>query len=161
MNAVTTNPRTVEREWLDELPAEDPRAVRSRRDLRRINVLMSNSSLVARELRAVFNTGQPRNVAEIGAGDGMFARQLAARLPAAWRPIEAVLVDRQKLFTAETAAQLAANGWRARAVEADVYAWLAQSIAPVFDVVIANLFLHHFDAAGLARLLPLDRKSVV
>ena len=34
--------RRVDPEWLDELPAHDPRAQRSRRDLVRINALMGN-----------------------------------------------------------------------------------------------------------------------
>ena len=43
--------RSVEPEWLDVLPADDPRALRSRRDLRRVNALMANARIVARELR--------------------------------------------------------------------------------------------------------------
>ena len=52
--------RTLEPEWLDELPADDPRAMRSRRDLLRINALMTNSTLVARELHGVFPGTPPR-----------------------------------------------------------------------------------------------------
>ena len=36
---------------------------------------------------------------------------------------------------------------------ADVFEWLARPADRVFDVIIANLFLHHFDAAGLKTLL--------
>ena len=42
--------RVLEPEWLDELPPQDPRAVRSRADLRRVNWLMGNARLIARVL---------------------------------------------------------------------------------------------------------------
>ena len=38
--------RRVEDETLDHLPEDDPRAIRSRRDLRRINRIMGNDSIV-------------------------------------------------------------------------------------------------------------------
>jgi hypothetical protein len=41
-------------------------------------------------------------------------------------------------------------GWRAEAVEGDVFDWLPTAAG--LDVVVANLFLHHFDAARLAGL---------
>ena len=39
--------RRLEAEWLDVLPASDPRAARSRRDLVRVNALMGNARIVA------------------------------------------------------------------------------------------------------------------
>ena len=144
--------RTVEPEWLDELPADDARAMRSRRDLKRVNALMMNSSLVARELRRVFAEQPPRVIAEIGAGDGTFMLRVAAQLPH-WRALDVRLIDRQRLVSPATHEQFAALGWRAEAVAADVYAWLAQPAASVPDVIIANLFLHHFAPAGLTELL--------
>ncbi len=148
-------PRTIEPEWLDELPPADPRAMRSRRDLRRINALMTNSTLVARELSRAFPGKPPRRIAEIGAGDGHFMLRVAATISPQWRAIDVVLVDQQSLVGPATHGKFAAMGWQAQAVAADVFAWLAQPGAPVFDVIVANLFLHHFDAARLAELLPL------
>ena len=43
--------RSLQAELLDELPANDPRAVGSRHDLRRINALMGNARLMARAVR--------------------------------------------------------------------------------------------------------------
>ena len=80
-------PRTIEPEWLDELPSGDPRAMRSRRDLRRINALMMNATHVVRELRRVFPGAPPRVIAEIGAGDGRFMLQVAGKLPPSWRAV--------------------------------------------------------------------------
>ena len=145
--------RTVEPEWLDELPPDDPRAMRSRRDLRRINALMSNSTLVARELRRVLREKPPRAIAEIGAGDGTFMLRIAEKIPSRWGALDVVLLDQQSLVGAATRDKFVAMGWQAQAVAADVFAWLAQSATPVFDVMVANLFLHHFDAARLTELL--------
>jgi hypothetical protein len=148
-------PRTLEPEWLDELPAGDPRAVRSRRDLRRINALMMNSALVACELRRAFPAHPPQAIAEIGAGDGTFMLRVAKKLLPEWRMMDAVLVDQQNLVSPATGAELGALGWRTQVVAADVFAWLAQPDGPHFDVIVANLFLHHFDAARLSALLSL------
>jgi hypothetical protein len=142
--------RRVEREWLDELPADDPRARRSRGDLRRVNGLMANARIVAGDLvRAC-----PRRVtslAEIGAGDGAFALRMVARLPAPEGAARITLVDRQAIVDGPTREALARRGWEARVETADVFDWLAA--APACDAIVANLFLHHFDDATLARLL--------
>jgi len=145
--------RIVEPEWLDVLPSEDPRARRSRRDLARVNALMANSALVARSLRRARPAGV-RSLAEIGAGDGRFALRLARALPRPARAVSITLVDRQALVGAEVAAALAARGWAAAPVQADVFAWLEGS-REEYDAIVANLFLHHFERAALARLLRL------
>ncbi len=151
-------PRTIEPEWLDELPPGDPRAMRSRRDLRRINALMMNGTLVARELRRAFHGNPPQAIMEIGAGDGTFMLRVAEKLASRWRAMDVVLLDRQSLVSPATRQRLGSIGWKTQAVAADVFAWLAQPAAPIFDAIVANLFLHHFDAARLAALLALIAK---
>ncbi|MDP2707553.1 MAG: hypothetical protein Q8O70_08640, partial [Burkholderiales bacterium] len=94
--------RTIEPEWLDELPPGDPRAMRSRRDLRRINALMMNGTLVARELRRVCCGRPPRTIVEIGAGDGTFMLRVAEKLPSQWRAMDVVLLDQQSLVSLAT-----------------------------------------------------------
>jgi SAM-dependent methyltransferase len=145
--------RRVEREWLDELPAEDPRAMRSRRDLRRVNALMSNAPIVAGELRAF--AGSLTRVAEIGAGDGAFALRLARALPRPAAAAEFVLLDRQPLTDPRVERGLADLGWRATWRCADVFEWLRSDDAGRCDAIVANLFLHHFDDGPLAELLRL------
>ena len=49
--------RTVEAEWLDQLAADDPRAIRSRLDLRRINTCMLQAAIMARR-RFVASSGR-------------------------------------------------------------------------------------------------------
>jgi 2-polyprenyl-3-methyl-5-hydroxy-6-metoxy-1,4-benzoquinol methylase len=145
--------RQVEPEWLDHLPAADPRAIRSRRDLRRVNTLMWNARIVARELRGRFPEGL-RTLADLGAGDGSFALRVARSLPRPARPAQVILIDREPGFTPALAAQFESRGWGVRVEQSDVFDALRREPAPL-DAVIANLFLHHFEDARLAELLAL------
>jgi hypothetical protein len=61
--------RVVEPEILDGLPANDPEARRSRRDLRLLNVLMGNERWLARQV-AAHPEAAARGVVEAGAGTG-------------------------------------------------------------------------------------------
>jgi len=147
---VTT--RRVETEWLDVLPPADPRAQRSRRELTRVNALMANASIVARELLA---TGPvPREIADLGAGDGRFALRVARALGTAPSGACMTLVDRQDVVDRAARTGLEALGWRVQCVQADVIDWLAAPAA-AREAMVANLFLHHFDDAALERLLAL------
>ncbi|HVJ46159.1 MAG TPA: hypothetical protein VM511_07225, partial [Luteolibacter sp.] len=79
--------RVVVPEILDHLPADDPRAVRSRRDLRMINGLMGNDRWILRTLER-FPEIASRGITEIGAGDGNLIRKIAAGFPG--NPIQAI-----------------------------------------------------------------------
>jgi hypothetical protein len=144
--------RRVEPEWLDELPPQDARAQRSRRDLTRVNALMANAGIVAREL--VREGNAPATIAEIGAGDGRFALRLALALPPPPAGARFTLLDRQRVADAAALARLEARGWSVTVVEADVFDWL-ESPGEAHGAIVANLFLHHFDDAPLARMLSL------
>ncbi|MFS8137957.1 MAG: hypothetical protein ACMG50_07525, partial [Thermomonas sp.] len=63
-------PRIVEPELLDQLPANDPRAIRSRSDLRRINWLMGTTGLLANALDPLLANRPDAHIIELGAGDG-------------------------------------------------------------------------------------------
>ena len=146
--------RRVEPELLDELPPDDPSAVRSRRDLRRLNFLMRHATIVARALLES-DTKPPRRVVELGAGDGTFLLAVAGKLARRWPNIEAVLLDRQNIVTGKTHAGFRELGWTSRLAQSDVFDWLARSREESFDCVIVNLFLHHFSAVRLRKLLSL------
>ncbi|HSS27289.1 MAG TPA: methyltransferase domain-containing protein, partial [Usitatibacter sp.] len=133
--------RTVEPEWLDTLAPEDPRAQRSRRDLARLNAIMRNAGIVARELRGIAVS----RIAEIGAGDGAFAVRLAGQLAGKG---SFVLLDRQP-----AALPAPRDGWRFEAAVRDAIDWLEDESTGSFDAIVANLFLHHFEDETLARLL--------
>jgi 2-polyprenyl-3-methyl-5-hydroxy-6-metoxy-1,4-benzoquinol methylase len=143
--------RRVEAEILDGLRADDPRAVASRRDLRCVNTLMFQASIMSRLLGRLV-TIPPNRILEIGAGDGTFMLAVARRLAKRWPGVELTLVDRADLFTRERQQEFAKFGWRADAVVADVFDWIGSAGETHFDVVTANLFLHHFADADLAKL---------
>lgn len=152
MTGAARMPRTVEPEWLDHLPATDPRAARSRRDLRLVNAIMRNARIVAGALAP--RVDRPRAIVDIGAGDGAWLVQLARILPPGWTRVKAVLLDRQDTVSARTLAALTERGWVPEVITADVFDWLAQPEARA-DVYVANLFLHHFEPAPLRELLAL------
>ncbi|HEY1663427.1 MAG TPA: methyltransferase domain-containing protein [Verrucomicrobiae bacterium] len=137
--------RIVEPEILDSLPPDDPRAARSRRDLHRVNLVMGNHGIMARALKEHCPL-PPKQIAELGAGDGNFLLRVAAK--SGWQNIDAVLLDQTRAVSAGTLAAFSKFNWRAQFVTADVFEWNGPA-----EVVIANLFIHHFEDAELARLL--------
>jgi len=143
-------PRRLEPEWLDHLPAEDPRAMRSRLDLKRVNRFMGNANRMAKALLA-HAPSAPRTIIDLGSGDGQFMLAVARRLAPRWSGVTVVLLDQQNIVSQATRAGFAALGWRAEPTSADVFNFLAQAQAA--DIVTANLFLHHFADAELTRLL--------
>jgi hypothetical protein len=146
--------RRVEPEWLDELPARDPGAVGSRKDLEALNRLMGHAALMARLLQAAGATSWMRTLVDLGAGDGRFMLTLARHLtsPRA-RPVKAVLVDRREAVSGAVLEEITRFGWEVETVQADVFDFLTQSKPQDGTVMIANLFLHHFEPTSLRRLL--------
>ena len=219
--------RTLHPELLDDLPADEPAAIGSRRDLRRLNTLMGHAAIIARCLKNIFPHKPPSRIVEIGAGDGhlllRIARQMhsscwihsqrshhregAAQFPPlpegleplgkrrkesgrSQRParteragaseslgrgegeststtttvshpplpstsatplVDVLFIDLQNLLSTDTKIEFAVLNWRVRSVQSDVFDWLSDSSAKT-DVVLANLFLHHFTDAQLTRL---------
>ena len=141
--------RALTPEILDFLAPDDPRAMRSRRDLARINAVMGQSAIMA---KALSGFPAPQMLADLGGGDGRFMLSMARRLAKHWPDVRVVLLDRQSIVSEQTRAGFAALGWRCETLQGDIFESLPQ-IQP--DIVIANLFLHHFDDAALRRLLAL------
>jgi hypothetical protein len=128
--------RIVRPEILDHLPAEDPEAMRSRRDLRRINFLMGNERWIRRTMRR-FSEAASRGIVELGAGDGALISQLARMFPNA--PLTACdLAPRPAALDEKVV-------WR----DGDIL-----SDGGVMDggILVANLFLHHFEGDSLQRI---------
>lgn len=138
--------RVIEPEWLDELPADDPRAQRSRADLRRINWWMNNTGLIAGEVQKIQNLTR---VLDLGAGDGAFALRLAQKLARA--NTEFLLVDRIGGLSPHLREGFNALNCAVHFHLCDALAGLGE-IGQV-DVVFVNLFLHHFREAELKQLL--------
>ena len=145
--------RIVEAEWLDNLPAQDPGAVGSRKDLQRLNAWMGSpgrfASLMNRELEPTV----PCQIADLGGGDGRFFLRAARLLQKTVRAGRVTIVDRHSIVAQQTREDLARLGWQLKLTQADVFAWLEQQNERVWDLMAANLFLHHFTDAQLSRLL--------
>lgn len=152
--------RSVRAEILDELAPADARARRSRRDLQRVNRVMGSCAIlrpaVGRALASLTASAAPR-ILELGAGDGTLALRLARGLAARWPSVELTLLDRQPLIAHPTGIAFAHLGWTLRPLTVDALAWAR---APTqrrhrqrWDVILANLFLHHFEADPLRELL--------
>lgn len=145
-------PRRVEPELLDALPPDDLCAIGSRRDLRRLNIWMRQSVIMARLLEG-YGRVAPRSILELGAGDGTFMLSVAKRLVPAWPGVTVRLVDRQELVTIETERAFAKLGWTVERTIADVLDAASDCLRDPVDIVTANLFLHHLQPAALKGLL--------
>jgi hypothetical protein len=148
--------RVVEPELLDNLPPADLRAVGSRADLQRLNIIMGHAGILSRAFRHQVEVtafrSRPLRLVELGTGDGTLLLRLAHRSLAVGVTIKATLVDRQNLVSAEICRAFAALHWSVESATTDVFAWLKQSAPPV-EVMLTNLFLHHFPDELLADLL--------
>lgn len=128
--------RQLQPELLDLLPQADPDAVRAREEMRIVNAAMGNHGWIERVIRRHSQRGW--RVTELGAGDGAFSR----RLLASGLFQEA---DLQALDLAPRPADWpAACGWHCGDL-------LAAKL-PESEIVVANLFLHHFTTAQLREL---------
>jgi 2-polyprenyl-3-methyl-5-hydroxy-6-metoxy-1,4-benzoquinol methylase len=152
--------RAVGAEILDELPPTDARAIRSRRDLRRVNFVMGSCGILSRTLRDALASSAhraPLRILELGAGDGSLALRLAGRLSRSRPEAELTLLDRQALLAEPTGIAFAHLGWTLRALTVDVFEWARsptqQRLTDRWDVILANLFLHHFETDALRELL--------
>lgn len=147
--------RVVEPELLDDLPPGDSQAVGSRADLRRLNFLMGHAGILSRSLRHHLAqsplSSRPLRLVELGAGDGTLLLRLAWRWSALGVKAEVTLLDRHNLVSAETRRAFAALNWSVESVATDVFTWLEQPATAV-DVMLANLFLHHFPDERLRAL---------
>ena len=150
--------RLVEPEWLDELPPQNSGAVRSRRDLKRINRLLRHVGIISSLLRQMEVGRWATHLIDLGGGDGTFSLRLLHCLRAQCRPIKVAIVDRQDLVSATTRAAFQSLEVQFETVTADVLKWLAQPAHEIDGtIILANLFLHHFHDTELRLLL--DRAS--
>ena len=145
--------RVLTSELLDVLSPDDPRALRSRRDLMLINAVMCQSRIMAQALSAF---PAPKLVADLGGGDGRFMLRVARRMAMRWPGVTVMIADRRTIVSVETRACFARLGWRCENLTGDVLETLPL-IKP--DIITANLFLHHLDDMALARLLALAARQ--
>lgn len=145
--------RRVEPELLDGLAADDPQARRSRGDLQRIHRAMATLPIVERALDRGTSGFEPRTLLELGAGDGSLMLRLAQKRAVSWPNVRVTLLDRLNLVAPQTLNGIREAGWTPTVMALDVFDWVAQRDDSRWDVVLANLFVHHFASDELQRLL--------
>lgn len=126
--------RIVIPELLDSLPADDPSALRSRRDLSRINGMMGNLRWL-RHAIVNSNLSHGAHVIEVGAGDGSLANALAR---------DGYQVTAIDLSPAPENLEKGVT-------------WICGDLFEVLprlsgDVLVGNLFWHHFNDEQLGGL---------
>jgi hypothetical protein len=126
--------RKLTPELLDLLPHDDPGAIRSRGDLRRINRFMGNDSWIIRTVGR-----SPAHITEIGAGDGLLLSKLSK------------IHSNAKMDAYDLAPRPAYLPEKANWHRGDI---LAQTSPSHGGVLIANLFLHHFTDDQLRSFAP-------
>jgi Methyltransferase domain len=155
-----SRPRVVTPEALDHLPVDDPRARRSRRDLQRVHKAMGTRGALLRAMRRMAKEHRARHqnafrVLELGAGDGSLLLGVARAGRRHWPDVELSLLDRQPVIERETLSRYADAGWAARVRVMDVMDWARNPFeaTPAWNLIVANLFLHHFEPPALTMLL--------
>ncbi len=94
-----------------------------------------------------------RRVVDLGGGDGTLLLQLARKLSPDCGGGQGVLVDRQMQVSDRTREGFKECRWGFEAATSDVFQWLATAPLHEGTVMIANLFLHHFEDSPLRALL--------
>ena len=145
--------RRVEPERLDSLPATDPAAIRSRGDLRRMNLIMGQPGAVTRLLESRRATDGMRRLVDLGGGDGTLLLSVARKLAPRSGPVQGVVVDRQALVSDGTRREFARLGWQLESATSDVLEWLDRPLPAEGTVILSNLFIHHFEDERLRVLL--------
>ncbi len=145
--------RVVVPELLDELAPEDPRAERSRRDLRTIHKFMRSASILRRLIANLELRAPPRRIIELGAGDGTLLLAVARSLVPRWAGVELTLLDRVDLLADRTREAYVRLGWEIRPVRSDVMDWARSDAGAPYDLCFASLFLHHFEGPHLKFLM--------
>jgi hypothetical protein len=150
---------------LDVLSPDDPDARRSRLDLRRVHQAMGTRAILRRglmSLAAGHSATLPLRVLELGAGDGslMLGVAQALALEPVWSRVNLTLLDRQALIDPATIARYAEVGWAVEEQVGDVLDWAAgdtdrpgAAVAAPWDLIVSNLFLHHFEGTQLDLIL--------
>jgi len=126
--------RKLTPELLDHLPHDDPGAIRSRRDLRRINTFMGNDSWILKNI-----THETESITEIGTGDGNLLSKIHKNFPTI--PMIACDLAPKPDTLPDSVEWIRGN-------------LLESTPEPSGGTLIANLILHHFTDQELGQLAP-------
>jgi hypothetical protein len=151
--------RIVLPEILDVLPPQDSAALRSRRDLRRINAWMRHPRIMARVLQENLSRPDTQDIIELGAGDGHFLLSVAKNLNGHGAGTRAILVDRLNAVDPRACDEFNRLGWVVQTKVSEAADWLRQATPGKPQTIISNLFFHQFKAEELAEMLRLAASS--
>ena len=128
--------RVVAPEILETLADDDPHAIQGRLDLLKVNWIMGNHRWLLRTLKRERKPGE--HICELGAGDGALSRKM----------LQNAICTPQELHAVDLAGE--PKNWPAGAIwhRGDLF---AQPL-PDCEILVANLFLHHFTEEQLAKL---------
>jgi len=127
--------RVIIPEILDSLDPADPRAVRSRRDLRLIDLFLGNSRWIVRQLKK--QTPPPARVIEIGAGEGRLCQKIQTARPSS------------TVTGLDLVQRPASLPRRIQWIDGDFFQTLPKTEA---DACAGSLILHHFSNEALRDL---------
>ncbi len=139
-------------EWLDR-PGNDPADLRSAlEDIARVNRFLGGSAALLGALGPFLDAAEGRaiSVLDVGAGGGDLPVVIANDARRRGVACRVVALDLDPV-TAATAAAAAAAHPEIRVVRGDAFALPFPTAS--FDLVVASLFLHHFDHDAAVRLV--------
>lgn len=110
---------------------------------------MRHPAFLAAQLRRFAQKNNFNRIIELGAGDGDFLLRTAQISSSSVPPQNVTLLDFKDNVSQETQAAFKKIGWQPQVVVADVFQWPDAET----QIVVANLFLHHFETGPLRMLL--------
>jgi len=128
--------RTLVPELLDSLDPQDPDAIRSRSDLRRLDCFLGGSRWILRKAR-LHPEAARAGIVELGAGEGILCNRLAADFPGS-------TITGLDLVSAPSGLNR-----RIRWVPGNIFQTLGAQQA---GIAVGNLILHHFPSSELQLL---------
>ena len=105
---------------LDQMTPDDPKAIASRRDIKRINAVMFQAA-VMRGAISRCDLASPKRILDLGGGDATFTLSVARRMRPQWRGVELVIVDRMDVVESQTKRDFEKIGWDLKVVTEDVF----------------------------------------
>lgn len=120
--------RVLQQELLETYPDDHPDAIIGRQELLLVNAVMGNHRWMERTLRQYYQPGW--KITEIGAGDGALSRRF----------VDASICEARALHAFDLARRPATWPPDAAWTQGDLF----QQPLPDSEVLVANLFLHHF-----------------
>ncbi|MBV6500366.1 MAG: hypothetical protein CJBNEKGG_02843 [Prosthecobacter sp.] len=128
--------RVVQQELLETYPDDHPDAIIGREDLLLVNAVMGNHRWMEKKLRTLYQPGW--HITEIGAGDGSLSLRF----------LEQGICTAKDLHAFDLAGRPARWPREAAWTQGD----LLKQPLPDSEVLVANLFLHHFRDEQLSEL---------